>query len=579
MKETSAPRGAPQGMVTVLAALATMGTTLWLLCHGSLPDARIGAPVGWARLGGQGEIGAGAIKVSDDKWSLRGGDDDDEGVDGEGVNGEGVNGEGDEAGNMEEAAAGAGLESDEASQDPVSNNVSAAPATSSPPSTWRLGTRLADKVALALALGPALEPELGIAPDVDLAVGGKACLSRNRYQMLQGEFAEWGLRPELLPTMSGREYAQLNCSVMQLAPFLLNFEVPEGVLLSSLGIGSCASGGKASQTQCRRKTAKDAGCSFEAFDVQPRTYNLFNPAECRAFLEASGNGPTETQTPKQAQKHSAKQWWLIKPSKVDLSHGRGQRLLATREAAEWVARRSESCSRKEYHIVQAYQMRPALLAGHKFDVRTYALVARAKPFLLFYASGFIRVADHVFSLDNTDVQAHITNSVLQSRAEHFLTFARAGELAAAQGTLEPGFFEHRFRARAELITRYVFLALRSSREFKQAHKARRYNVYGLDWILDEHGNAQLLEGNAKCDQSNSIMGESFYSEALRLAITAHVAPRTLVQSSWAELAPGYTYGPWKMLYSSFTSPPDNACGLLADINATWLHAEITSDSR
>jgi hypothetical protein len=574
MKATAAPRGAPRcaprGVATVLAALAT----IWLLRRGPQLDAGNGAPVGWARLGGQDETyeasGAGAIVVSDNEWSLRGGD---------GSDGESVDGEGGEAGGMEVAATSAGLDSDEASPDPVSDHAGAAPATTATPSEWRLGTRLADEVALALASGPALKPELGISPDVELAVGGMACISSKRYQMLQGEFAEWGLRPALLPTMSTREYARLNCSAMQLALYMRNMEVPQGVLLSSLGIASCASGGKSSQMSCRRKTAKEAGCGFDAFGVQPRTYNLYSPAECRAFLEASGEGPAGTQTLAQTRTHSAEQWWLIKPSKHDLSHGIGQQLLATHEAAQWVAHRSGECSRKEYHVVQAYQMRPSLLAGRKFDVRTYALVARARPFLLFYASGFIRVADKVFSLENKDVQAHITNSLLQSGAEHFLTFARAGELAAAQGTLEPGFFEHRFRARAELITRYVFLALRSSPEFKQARKLRRYNFYGLDWILDEDGNAQLLEGNANCDQSNNIMGAPFYSEALRLAITAHVAPRRLVQSSWAELAQGFTYGPWKMLYSSLTSPPDDTCGLLADINATWLHAETTSGSR
>lgn len=33
---------------------------------------------------------------------------------------------------------------------------------------------------------------------------------------------------------------------------------------------------------------------------------------------------------------------------------------------------------------------PALLEGHKFDLRTYLLVASLNPFLVFYHDGFVR---------------------------------------------------------------------------------------------------------------------------------------------------------------------------------------------
>jgi hypothetical protein len=253
--------------------------------------------------------------------------------------------------------------------------------------------------------------------------------------------------------------------------------------MSTLGMGQCVGGGKDTQLKCRRRLALRDGCSFDDSGISPLQYDLNDAGECVRLGEQVRRRPD--------------MWWLEKHTTYS-GYGKGIFLHRPNETArlvqKWGCDRAQD-ARPQHLIMVEYVKAPALIRGHKIDVRTYALVARADPFLLFYASGMARISDTPYSLFSHSKNAHITNT--HSQARHVFGYKKEIDFATANRELlasgfEPDFFEARFRKRAELISIYVMQAARALPQWGAINRARRYNLYGLDWTIDDRGNAQLL---------------------------------------------------------------------------------------
>ena len=289
--------------------------------------------------------------------------------------------------------------------------------------------------------------------------------------------------------------------------------------------------------------------------------------------------------------------WLEKPTDMD-AHGRGQVL--HRDMSLW---RGRSCSRGVPRIMVEYIGNPATIGGRKFDVRTYVLVARTGPALVFYADGIGRLADVAYSVDSRDPKAHITNLNSQHGEDHKLTFGRLNELLALEPGFERGFFHGRFRERAQLISRYYVLSLIKGSDFDARLAARRWNLYGLDWVVDALGNSRLLEGNAFPLVASHPLGAKVYEHALELAIKLHASPEQLIVTAppppppqeqvaeqvlahseqahkeqaqaqaprgWEQLTrrANFTFHEWSLIYNENEEPSPDVCGLIKEIKST-----------
>ncbi len=388
---------------------------------------------------------------------------------------------------------------------------------------------------------------LEISADLSLPLGARACVSRS-----QRLYSGW---------LSRAGYSVVrdvgSCNVQVRTAHHVNEEIPLDRLVSSLGFRTCVSGSKSSQLLCRASLARRAGCDVDSSGMSPLQFDLGTVLGCVGFvswLDMHDRNAT---------------LWLEKPTDVD-AHGRGQVL--HRDMSAW-RRLGGSCTRGVPRIMVEYIANPALIGGRKFDVRTYVLVARLGPALVFYADGIGRLSDVAYSVDSVDPKAHITNLLSQQGADHKLAFARLDELLAAENAgFERGFFHGRFRARAQLISRYYVLSLLKGVDFDARRAARRWNLYGLDWVLDALGNSRLLEGNAFPLVAKHPLGAKVYEHALELAIKLHAAPEQLLDKpdQWQQLTTraNFTFKEWALIYNENEEPSPDVCGLITAIKST-----------
>ena len=64
-----------------------------------------------------------------------------------------------------------------------------------------------------------------------------------------------------------------------------------------------------------------------------------------------------------------------------------------------------------YCLSDRYIQDPLLLCGKKFDIRAYLLIAHTTPYVVFYHRGYVRLSCQDYSVDSTEMAAHLTNQV------------------------------------------------------------------------------------------------------------------------------------------------------------------------
>ena len=222
--------------------------------------------------------------------------------------------------------------------------------------------------------------------------------------------------------------------------------------------------------RCRIELAGRDGCSYDSLNVQPTQFRFWIPEECNQFFEQCND-------PK-----NKKRLWIEKPSGGQ--HGVGMQV---HEGCAKLKRRWGSCSpsfakSKKWFVMQYID--PALLDGHKFDLRTYLLVASLNPVLVFYHDGFVRKAANLYSRNVKDRRSHITNAREQDGAEdHFWDFGRLEKHLHEKLDFPEDYIRNNFRQHALKVQNFVFQAARNNM-FKRKGS---YQLFALDWIIDSRG--------------------------------------------------------------------------------------------
>lgn len=254
-----------------------------------------------------------------------------------------------------------------------------------------------------------------------------------------------------------------------------------------------------------------------------------------------------------------REWWILKPSMSD--RGQGIRLFSTMEELqgifdEWEAELPSSddddddddedeeagadgadeddgkdyitTSHLRHFVAQPYIDRPLLLPecdNRKFHIRTYVLCVGAMQvyvsrsmLALFAARPYSAPGDAAPSADDAYLDAHLTNTCIQG--------ARADEASVRRFWDVPGLPAGRkediFR-QVCTVTGEVFEAAARAMMVHFQPLPFAFEVFGLDYLVDEAGAAWLLEVNAFPDFKQtgeglrSVVAE-FWEGAVRRAV-------------------------------------------------------------
>jgi hypothetical protein len=325
-------------------------------------------------------------------------------------------------------------------------------------------------------------------------------------------------------------------------------------IVNQVGAGSsCIGGGKGIQLLCRQQLASRHQCEYSDLGIQPRQWNIQKSTQCEDFFLTA------------AEPENADKVWIMKPG--GSFHGRG--ITLHRGDDSHLRSKYGSCKKKlpEGLIIQEYVMKPALMTGHKFDLRSYLLIASTAPYLVFYHDGFARRSEHPFSMvgqNLTDVKAHITNDVSQSSENHFFGFEQLEASLHKELNFPADYMETIFRPRAMRVTNYLFHTSVDRSGHKIEPRPGRWQFFALDWMIDEDGKTHLLEGNGDPtvkDYPGTNLTPRLWDSMFELIEMIHLKPDELAPNAVLSVKQRFAYKGWRLVYNQLeaASDPYNPC--------------------
>ena len=66
-----------------------------------------------------------------------------------------------------------------------------------------------------------------------------------------------------------------------------------------------------------------------------------------------------------------------------------------------------------------YIENPLLVKGRKFDIRSYMLVIAARPFVVLYHPGYLRLTCGAYDSSSSNLAVHLTNQFVQKQQEEY----------------------------------------------------------------------------------------------------------------------------------------------------------------
>lgn len=174
------------------------------------------------------------------------------------------------------------------------------------------------------------------------------------------------------------------------------------------------------------------------------------------------------------------------------------------------------CGQMEENLVaQKYLYNPYTVdGGHKFDFRIYMMVASIDPLIVYYHDGFLRVS--LFKYDKNDInrKAHLTNTELAK--EIFKKVEEEGTTHMGMGINELREFQMRtlpvfqkYLTKNKLVSDPNWVENKLKFDFKKAYvhllkmcqkdlykNPGMFEIFGVDFILDDQMNSYIIEVNA-----------------------------------------------------------------------------------
>eukprot|EP00743_Colponemidia_sp_Colp-15_P010963 GILK01012157.1.p1 GENE.GILK01012157.1~~GILK01012157.1.p1 ORF type:complete len:685 (-),score=132.26 GILK01012157.1:143-2197(-) len=238
----------------------------------------------------------------------------------------------------------------------------------------------------------------------------------------------------------------------------------------------------------------------------PRTFCLLTPADILDLLRF-------------AEDH-VESMWIIKPASSN--QGRGIKLVSgypmlckqvfgnTDSASESSAESTSQTNTTRQGdvrnspllggVVQQYISTPLLINGRKFDIRVYMLIARTKPYLVYFHSGYCRVAFDPYDSSNVENRMiHLTNAAVQrnhpkyktDKTDFYWSMESLQEYLTAHDLAPPDFVVNQLKNRMKEIELFCFMSAKDTFDKKVGY----FDLLGIDFFLDNNLNLFLLEVN------------------------------------------------------------------------------------
>ena len=242
----------------------------------------------------------------------------------------------------------------------------------------------------------------------------------------------------------------------------------------------------------------------------PKTWILYRENSCRDFFE-------NLNSPEYKILKEEKGIVFIKKIGADAHQGRGVSLVTEdiENSLREIYENGALCGNVwRNYLVQNFVHNPLLVKGHKFDFRMYMLIASTNPFIVYYHDGFLRLSLQEYDAKSNDRNVHITNTAVSrtliesAKEQGNYNGMERNELKNFQIWMLDEF--ERYLLEAGLINDNNWLNNYLRPEFKKAmvHLIRIsqhsflktssvYELYGLDFILDQDMKLWVIEANAK----------------------------------------------------------------------------------
>uniref|UniRef100_UPI00398E805D protein polyglycylase TTLL10-like n=1 Tax=Pristiophorus japonicus TaxID=55135 RepID=UPI00398E805D len=229
----------------------------------------------------------------------------------------------------------------------------------------------------------------------------------------------------------------------------------------------------------------------------PETYRIDVKTERQTFFDVFRDG----------------QIWICKPS--NLQEGRGIFLLRSREDLSVFRAKLESVADNPitkpsqynsiiHRVVQRYVVRPLLLDGRKFDVRSYFLIACTSPYMAFFHHGYAKSTCNMYDIYSDDLTSHLTNQFIQKKNPRYNDMKE--DTIWSMERLND-YINERYMKVKHLPKDWVFTVFAKRMQeimttcfniakAKLDCKLGFFDLMGCDFIIDQNFKVWLLEMNA-----------------------------------------------------------------------------------
>lgn len=190
--------------------------------------------------------------------------------------------------------------------------------------------------------------------------------------------------------------------------------------------------------------------------------------------------------------------WIVKPG--NNNRGRG---IVVCESADAVQAHLAEAKEGSRWVLQKYIENPLLLGGRKFDIRQFVLLTPDLRCFM-YRDSYVRTSATPYDASSTDRAVHLTNDYVQKQLETFGAFEDANKLSFSelQSVLDA---QPLADGRVLSVERDLWPAMRRCvahvfgsvlPEFvTAASHGRGFELFGLDFMVDDTGLVQLIEIN------------------------------------------------------------------------------------
>ena len=239
------------------------------------------------------------------------------------------------------------------------------------------------------------------------------------------------------------------------------------------------------------------------FSVLPLTFHIskgIEDPEYQKFLIVFKQLEEE-----KAKDRSVRNIWIAKPGEFT-NRGMGITVCASLDDVKLRLRGREKNANGSLRtfILQKYIEKPLLYNKRKFDIRHYMLITCVNGMFkgYWYEEGYLRTSSYEFSTKNyRDPQIHLTNDAIQKNNDSYGKYEKGNKLSYTdfQKYLDSSYKGRNFDFFNKMLPKMRDIAsdaIRSSYFLLDSdRRANNFEIFGLDFMIDEEFNPWLIEIN------------------------------------------------------------------------------------